>query len=131
MAQLNHLLIFFDHLKKGSLVQIYNKLSELRDEPSLSWGDVNFNTTDNQVVSFVREATGFDRYLIAANTGDEEKSVDFHAKHNVPNIGKLVFLHSPENLVQSGDFKVGEELSVENVSLQPGQLLVAKFVRLD
>ena len=125
--------VFYYHLKIGTktLVQLYKELSCLRNEPSLSWGDVKFNQTDHQIVSFVREATGFEGFLVAANTGKEAQTVDFDIKHKIPSVAKLVFFHSPEDLVLSGGFAVGQEMNVANVLLRPGQLLVAKFLRVD
>ena len=80
--------VFYYHLKIGTktLVQLYKELSCLRNEPSLSWGDVKFNQTDHQIVSFVREATGFEGFLVAANTGKEAQTVDFDIKHKIPSV---------------------------------------------
>lgn len=111
-----------------SLVKIYNELSELRRKPSLSWGEVKFNSSI-PVVSFVREAAGFAGYLVAANTGMTPETIDFAANLGIPNEGTLAYFYSPDDMVTSDEFVIGEEISLDNVLLRQGQLLVAEFSR--
>lgn len=111
-----------------SLIKILKELTELRQEPSLSWGNVKFDS-ENSVISFVREAEGFSGYLIAANTGMTPEINDFSANFGIPKESTLVYFYSPQDMVTSKEFVIGEKVNLESVLLNQGQLLVAKFSR--
>jgi glycosidase len=119
------------HGSHDSLVRFYKKLIKLRAEPSFSWGELTTTTTgDENVISYVREAKGFDGYLVIANT-DKDKAhfVDYKLKHDLPEKALVEYYYSVGAGGQANDFKVGETLRIENILLKPGELLILKFNR--
>lgn len=107
---------------------MYKDLSKLRREPSFQWGEVKTNT-DNKVISFVREATGYDGYLIAANTGMNRETVDFKTKHETAANGKLVYMYTPTDVSISGDFVIDSQIRLDNLMLKQGQFIIVRFSR--
>ena len=108
------------------MVKIYRELSTLRQQPSFAWGKVN-TKNDNKIISFTRQAEGFEGYLVAANTGISPENIDFKEKHSIPEDDNsvIVYSYSPED---QSDFVVDEENDLSNVLLKPGQLLVVKLL---
>jgi len=112
-----------------NLFSLYKRLNKLRKEPSLAWGDVQIKLTDAEnVVSFVREAEGFDRFLVAANVNTDKKpaSNDFESLYGIPRNGTVAFFYSGSQASLS-EFKVGLEVFTGRILLKPGELLVVKF----
>jgi len=117
------------HGAEQNLLGLYKKLSKLRKEPSFAWGTIDFakEKTEN-IVSFVREAEGFDGYLVASNFNLNKKSTsnDFRNLHNIPKNGTVSYFYSNSE-TSVNDFKVGNEVSTEKIILKPGELLVVRF----
>lgn len=107
-----------------SLVKIYKDLSTLRQKPSFAWGKVK-TASSNIIISFIRQAEGFEGYLVAVNTGIIPENINFNEKHSIQKKGVIDYFYSPED---QSNFIVGEEIDLSNVLLNPGQLLVAKLV---
>lgn len=110
-----------------NLIRMYEKLAMLRKEPSFSWGDIKIEIekTEN-IVSFVREAEGFEGYLVAANVNKKSGSTDFKTLHNIPKNATVSYFYS-DNESSSNEFSVGLEVFTERIMLKPGELLVVKF----
>lgn len=110
-----------------NLIRMYEKLAMLRKEPSFSWGDIKIEIekTEN-IVSFVREAEGFEGYLVAANVNKKSGSTDFKTLHNIPKNATVSYFYS-DNESSSNEFSVGLEVFTERIILKPGELLVVKF----
>lgn len=117
------------HGSVDSLVRLYGQMIKLRKEPSFNWGELktpkNDSDTDN-VISFVREATGFDGYLVVANTDPNKHLVDYKRRHDLPDKAEVVYYFS-NSKSQNVDFQVGSVLNVDNISLPSGDLLILKF----
>jgi len=111
-----------------SLVKIYKEISKLRREPSFSWGDVKI-ASKNKVISFVRESKGFDGYVVVTNTGMDKETINLADKHDIPSKGLVIYMYTPDDVVVSGDFELNKEVSLDNLSLKQGQLIILKFVR--
>ncbi len=111
-----------------SLVKIYKELSKLRREPSFAWGDV-YTASTNKVISFVREAKGFDGFVVAANTGMNKETIDLARKHDIVSKGSLVYFYTPDDVTVAGDFEINKEVRLDSLSLKQGQLLIARFSR--
>lgn len=117
----------FSHGAGENLVRMYEKLSLLRKEPSFLWGNVEINDNVESIFSFVREAPGFDGYLVAANVADKKSgSTDFESLHNIPKNGTVSYFYS-NNEMSVNEFKVGMEVYTERILLKPGELLVVRF----
>lgn len=115
------------HGAGNNLVKIYRQLALLRTEPSFAWGALNMNSEATNVVSFVREAPGFDGYLVAANVADKASgSTNFKALHNIPKNGTVSYFYSDSEL-SAKEFAVGLNVATEKIILKPGELLVVRF----
>lgn len=119
-----------DAMSHGSgqnLIKIYKSLASLRKSPSFQWGDVTFSEKDPEnIISFIREAKGYDGFLIASNINKKSGSNDFKTIHEIPKNGTISFFYS-ENAISANEFKTGLEISTERIILKPGELLVLKF----
>ncbi|CAF0729110.1 unnamed protein product [Brachionus calyciflorus] len=118
---------------KGSgetLLKTYVKLLKLREEPSFKWGELKINLNETlDVISFVREAQGFNGYLVAANVHDNEsKLVDFTVPHDIPVKAHVTHFFS-SNPQSYDEFKLDTELDSTHIMLQPHELLILKFSR--
>ena len=114
----------------NTLTRIYKTMSDLRKEPSFQWGTIVFNNnTDEEaknLVAFKREAERFEIYLIAANYDTKAKIIDFKKMFNIDaELGKVVYFSSTEK--DNHEFKVGNELKLDNILLKQGELLVVSF----
>jgi len=118
----------FSHGAGQNLVRMYKQLTRLRKEPSFNWGHVKFaeETVDENIFSFIREAPGFDGYLVAANVDQKAGSVDFSRLHSIPKNGTVSYFYS-ESEMSANEFRVGLEVSTGRILLKPGELLVVKF----
>jgi len=117
------------HGAEQNLLDIYKKLSKLRKEPSFAWGTVNFASDNGEsIISFVREAKGFDGYLVASNFNMNKKSSsnNFQELHGIPKNGTVSYFY-PNSEKSVDDFKVGNEVSTEKIILKPGELLIVRF----
>lgn len=119
-----------DAMSHGSgqnLIRIYKSLASLRKSPSFQWGDVSFSKKDPEnIISFIREAKGYDGFLIASNINKKAGSNDFKTIHDIPKNGTVSFFYSA-NALSANEFKTGLEISTERILLKPGELLVLKF----
>lgn len=118
----------FSHGAGQNLVRMYKQLTQLRKEPSFNWGDVKFSEdkVDENILSFVREAEGFDGYLVASNVDQKAGSVDFSRLHNIPKNATVSYFYS-DNEMSANEFRVGWEVSTGRILLKPGELLIVKF----
>ena len=108
---------------------LYKSLTKLREEPSLSWGDVQISAENKQdLISFVRHAKGFDAFLVATNVGENEHVYNLQAKHETPKSAKVTYFYS-DNQARLNSFKVGESQETDKVFLKPGELLILSFKR--
>jgi hypothetical protein len=111
-----------------SLMSLITSLTKLRNEPSFLWGEQSFNLNENSVFSFVRNATGFDSYLIALNLTPNSKKVlsNFHEDHVIPlkaNITLYYSFTSNHNIA----FKPDDQVSTDSILLSYGDVLILKF----
>ena len=112
-----------------TLTRLYKSMSELRNEPSFQWGRIEFIKKEENLIGFIREAEGFESYLIAANIGIETKNVDFKHFFDLKNEkGNVSYFFSLENNNQ--EFSVDSEIFLDNILLKFGELLVVKFTRI-
>lgn len=102
-------------------LKVFRDLVVLRDEPSMQWGEYTpTSDVNSKIFGYVRQAVGFEGYLVAVNFDENPGAANFHAAHPeiVPSMGKLVAHISP-NL---GRFDIGESIG-ESVKLDGGLLL--------
>lgn len=119
----------FAHGTGKSLPVIYRELIKLRQEPSFVWGDLRFNSNSSEnVISFVREASGFDGFLVAANT-DKDKAflLDFKEMYGLPDKANVAYFYSSDG--DNKDFQTGAEISTDNIKLKRAEFLVLRFSR--
>lgn len=115
------------HGAGNNLIKIYRQLALLRTEPSFAWGALDVNAEATSVVSFVREAPGFDGYLVAANVAETASgSTNFKALHNIPKNGTVSYFYSDSEL-SAKEFSIGLNVATEKIILKPGELLVVRF----
>ena len=118
----------FSHGADLNLFGMYKRLTQLRKEPSLSWGDVKFadDQSNANIISFVRQADGYDGYLIAANLLSKSNSIDFKSLHKLSETNGLVSYFYSESSLDK--FKIDSEVSIERIILKPGEFLVVKLI---
>lgn len=113
-----------------TLLKTYNKLIELRGEPSFNWGKViaNENLNKSNVISYLRQADGFDGYLIVANVDNKQSElVDLMQRHKLKSdTAKVVFFDSVES-TNHDDFKVNNTISASHIILHPYELLILQI----
>lgn len=115
------------HGAGNNLIRLYRDLAMLRHEPSFAWGAININTESANVISFVREAPGFDGYLVAANVADSSTgSINFRALHDIPKNGTVSYFYTNSEF-SAKEFVVGLHIVTEKIILKPGELLVLRF----
>jgi glycosidase len=117
------------HGAQNTLIRMYKSLSELRKENSFLFGQVLLGNVENeQIVSFRREATGFTGYIVAANVGDVQRSVNFKATLEVPDKAEVVYFDSFENK-NNNDFEIKKTVLTKGILLKPGEFIVLSFSR--
>lgn len=118
------------HGSGETLLKIYQELIKLRKEPSINWGKVyvNKNVTDSNVISYLRQADGFDGYLIVANVANSQPEfVDLVQRHQLrSDVAQVVFFHS-NSPTNHDDFKENNTVSASHIMLNPYQLLILKI----
>ncbi len=113
-----------------SSLEVYQTLNKLRKEPSFSWGEYKDAVTNDAVFSFVRQAEGFDGYLVVLNFGQNSATVDFSGHGDIP--AKATVAASTSNFgdpSRSEDFNVGTEVNPHNaIHLKRGEGVVFKWL---
>lgn len=113
-----------------SSLEVYQRLNQLRKEPSFSWGEYKDAVTNDAVFSFVRQAEGFDGYLVVLNFGPNSATVDFGGHKDIPS--KATVAASTSNFddpSRSADFKEGTEVNLHNaIHLKKGEGVVFKWL---
>ena len=81
-----------------TLTRLYKSMSDLRKEPSFQWGRIEFPKKEENLIGFIREADGFESYIIVANTGKDTKNIDLKQKFNLKNEkGNVSYFFSVES----------------------------------
>ena len=106
-----------------SMINVYADMVKLRQEPSIQWGKFH-HIVSNDVYFFVRQAEGFDGFLVAINFGPRPATVNFvetrPAGVKVPE--KATVVGSTGNFVGHGRgeaFEVDTEVNLKSVFLKP------------
>ena len=109
-----------------TLPRIYKSMADLRKNPSFQWGKITFDEKE-PLITFARQAEGFESFLVVANLENEAKIVDFEKMLNISTeTGKVAYFYSVEES-KSHEFKVDSEIKLDNIFLKHGELLVVKF----
>jgi glycosidase len=112
-----------------TLTRLYKSMSDLRKEPSFQWGRIEFPKKEENLIGFIREADGFDSYIIVANTGKDTKNIDLKHLFNLKNEkGNVSYFFSVESNNQ--EFPIDSEIMLDNILLNFGELLVVKFTKI-
>jgi hypothetical protein len=100
-------------------------LTVLREKPSFQWGEFVESTKQNDgIVSFLRHAEGFPKYLVAICT--KRSTFDFTKRHDIENNAKVVFFYSNEGK-HNDDFTVNKNVTTDSIKLEKGELLVLEL----
>lgn len=117
------------HGAGNTLIRMSKSLSELRQENSFLFGEVKLPDVENeQIISFVREATGFTGYIVAANVGSVQRSVNLKTSLSVPDKAEVVYFDWFEKK-NNNDFELKKTVSTKAILLQPGEFIVLSFSR--
>ncbi len=110
-------------------LEAYAKVSALRKEPSLSWGKLKEAVVSDNIYSFVRQAEGFDGFLIAINFGDNREVVDFVTGNEniVAKEGKIVATTANFDVSRVREFEVDLMVKLDGLHLEPGEGVVFKW----
>jgi hypothetical protein len=110
-----------------TLTRLYKELSVLRQEPSFRWGELRIEDNPNEpIISFAREAKGFDCYLVAANTENRPIAVDFKKKYDTSVNGTVSYFDSIKS-EYNNEFQVNQVVPLNNILLKNGEFLVLKY----
>lgn len=116
-----------------SAISVFASVSELRQEPSFQWGKF-YPAISGNVYFYVRQAEGFDGYLVAINLGPNPSTVNFNAEAPVggtlpmPGSGKVVA--TTGNFAGAGRsdaFKHGTTVEMSSVYLEPGEGIILSW----
>lgn len=118
------------HGYPNKLVKLFKSLIKLKDKEAFLWGeDEILNRTD--VFSFIREAKGFDKYLVAIHldeTDDKGHLIDFHNDNKIPETGIVEYFYSNKEADQAvSDFQIENTIKTDRIFLKYGNLLIIKF----
>lgn len=116
-----------------SALSVFASVSELRQNPSFQWGEFHHAVSGN-VYFYVRQAEGFDGYLVAINLGPKPSTVNFNAeapvggKLPVPADGKVVA--TTGNFAGAGRseaFKLDTIVKMSSVYVEPGEGIILSW----
>jgi len=113
-----------------SAISVFASVAKLRQEPSFQWGEFHPARSGN-VYFYVRQAEGFDGYLVAVNLGSSPSTVNFNADAPVggqlplPSSGKVVVTTGKfAGAGRSDAFKKDTTVEMSIVYLEPGEGIV-------
>ncbi|OWF47094.1 alpha-glucosidase-like [Mizuhopecten yessoensis] len=104
-----------------SMLNLYRTLAKIRKYPSFQNSQLQYAVTNDNVVSYVRMALGWTKYLVLINFGPST-STDDYSKSPVDSTSGIIV--ATTNNFNLGDFRTGQTISLVNVRLHPGQGLV-------
>lgn len=113
----------------GKIAENFELVKELIafvTEPAFQWGGLRTNCTDDSgVFSFIREAAGFPRYIVAFHSAVtmKEDFTDFKELYGVPEKAIIKLFYSVNKRVDH-DFKLGSEISLDRIATVIGDILV-------
>jgi len=110
-----------------SNLEVYSQMTLLRQEPSFQWGAIEKAVVDENIVSYVRQASGFNGYLVAINFGKNAATVNFHASNPsyVPLDGVIATHTANFDLAtRSSDYGIGNVADLTGVYLKPKEGVV-------
>lgn len=109
-------------------MEIYGRTVTLSTVPSILWGQTKFCRPDEDVVSFVRDASGFNSVYVAVNLGPNPSLL-----HVVPDCGlkdtvTRGFVIGNTGNVDESELGIGKELSLTHpILLKPRQGIVLEW----
>jgi len=116
-----------------SAISVFAGVSKLRQEPSFQWGEFHPAISGN-VYFYVRQAEGFDGYLVAINLGSSPSTVNFDA--DAPVGGRLPLPSSGKVVATTGNFagagrsdafKLDTTVEMSSVYLEPGEGIILSW----
>ena len=114
-------------------ISVFADVSKLRQEPSFQWGAFSHAVSGN-IYFYVRQAEGFDGYLVAMNIGPVPSTVSFNAEAPdggtlpLPSSGKVVATTgSFAGAGRSDAFKLGTTVEMSGVYLEPGEGIILSW----
>jgi len=111
-----------------SPISVFASVSKLRQEPSFQWGEF-YPSVSGNVYFYVRQAEGFDGYLVAINLGPNPSTVNFNSGGlPLPGSGKVVA--TTGNFAGAGRsdaFKLDTTVEMNSVYLEPGEGIVLSW----
>lgn len=116
-----------------SPISVFSIVSKLRQEPSFQWGKF-YPAKSGNVYFHLRQAEGFDGYLVAINLGASPSTVNFNevapvgGKLPLPDSGEVVAATGKFEGPGRGDaFKLGTSVGMSSVYLKPGEGIILKW----
>ncbi|XP_050405230.2 alpha-glucosidase isoform X1 [Patella vulgata] len=119
----NHTFINVQYEKNATHItplKVYRALATLRQEPAFLYGSFDFRYTDDNVISYVRSASGYSSYLVVINVGTETGTIDFKTPYDY---------HEGTVKVSTGnfdheDYTLDSTIKLDKIILQPAEGLV-------
>ncbi|XP_069131362.1 alpha-glucosidase-like [Argopecten irradians] len=104
-----------------SLMNLYRTVAKLRKYPSFQNRNLDIAVTNDNIVSYVRVARGWTKYLVLINFGSTGSTDDYSKSPVDSTSGKIV---AKTSNFKSSDIQIGHTISLMEVTLRPGQGLV-------
>jgi len=113
-------------------ISVFAGVSKLRQEPSFQWGEFSHAVSGN-IYFYVRQAEGFDGYLVAINVGLRPSTVSFKEAQvggtlPLPSSGRVVA--TTGNFMGAGRsdaFELGTTVDMSGVYLEPGEGIILSW----
>jgi glycosidase len=111
----------------NTLTRLYKTMITLRNEPAFQWGEIKFSNVEPNLIAFIRKAERFESFIVVSNTDrNQTKNVDLQKLFNIKAVtGKVAHFFSIDQFNQ--EFQVDKEITMDNILLKFGELLVVKF----
>ena len=112
-------------------LEVYQELSKVHKEPSILWGDFHSGVYEG-IYFYVRQAKGFEGYLVALNFGSTSATVNFPAvapeQDIIPDMGEVVAVAGEiAGSSRAMELDKGMEVTLDNIRILPGEGFVFKW----
>ena len=121
----------YAHGAGNTPLEVYQEVTELRKKPSFQFGDFHSGVAEG-VYFYVRQARGFDGYLVAINFGTGGATINFPrvapGKNLIPDIGEVVAstgnIEGPSRAAELG---IGTDVTLSNLHIKPTEGFIFKW----
>ena len=111
-------------------LEVYSEVSKVHKEPSILWGDFHSGVYDG-IYFYVRQAKGFEGYLVAINFGTKAVTMSFPAvapeKGIIPDLGEIVATTGNLDGSRAMELAKENEVTLDNIRIEPHEGFIFKW----